>query len=61
MAKVQKAVGTVPGVQDVICIAGISVLDNSASLSNAGVAYVILKDWSQRTSASEGLWACTGR
>ena len=55
MAKLQKAVATVPGVQDVICISGISVLDNSASLSNAGVAYVILKDWSQRTAASEGL------
>jgi HAE1 family hydrophobic/amphiphilic exporter-1 len=55
MAKVQKAVSTVPGVQDVVCISGISVLDNSASLSNAGVAYVILKDWSVRTSASQGL------
>jgi HAE1 family hydrophobic/amphiphilic exporter-1 len=31
------------------------VLDNSASLSNAGVAYIVLKDWSERTSASEGL------
>ncbi|WP_158924323.1 efflux RND transporter permease subunit [Acidisphaera sp. S103] len=55
MEKVQKAVSSVPGVQDVVCISGISVLDNSASLSNAGVAYVVLKDWSQRTSASEGL------
>jgi HAE1 family hydrophobic/amphiphilic exporter-1 len=55
MAQVQKAVSVVPGVQDVVCISGISVLDNSASLSNAGVAYVVLKDWSQRTSASEGL------
>ncbi len=55
LAKVQQAVSTVPGVRDVICIAGISVLDNSASLSNAGVAYVVLKDWNQRTSAAEGL------
>ena len=55
MAKLQKAVSAVPGVQDVVCISGISVLDNSASLSNAGVAYVILKDWSERTAASEGL------
>jgi hydrophobic/amphiphilic exporter-1 (mainly G- bacteria), HAE1 family len=55
MAKLQKAVAAVPGVRDVICISGISVLDNSASLSNAGVAYVILKDWSERTAASEGL------
>jgi HAE1 family hydrophobic/amphiphilic exporter-1 len=55
MERVQQAVKSVPGVQDVVCISGISVLDNSASLSNAGVAYVILKDWSERTSASEGL------
>jgi hydrophobic/amphiphilic exporter-1 (mainly G- bacteria), HAE1 family len=55
MEKIQHAVATVPGVEDVVCISGISVLDNSASLSNAGVAYVILKDWSERTSASEGL------
>ncbi|MDA9444256.1 transporter [Bradyrhizobium sp. CCBAU 51745] len=37
-----------PGVQQVITIAGISALDNSASLANAGVAYIILKDWSAR-------------
>jgi HAE1 family hydrophobic/amphiphilic exporter-1 len=55
MAKLQKAVSTVAGVQDVICISGISVLDNSASLSNAGVAYIILKDWSERSAASQGL------
>jgi HAE1 family hydrophobic/amphiphilic exporter-1 len=54
MAKIQQAVSAVPGVQDVVCISGISVLDNSASLSNAGVAYVVLKDWSQRTSAAQG-------
>jgi HAE1 family hydrophobic/amphiphilic exporter-1 len=54
MDRVQKAVSAVPGVQDVVCVSGISVLDNSASLSNAGVAYVILKDWSERTSAAEG-------
>ncbi len=55
MEKIQHAVSTVPGVQDVVCISGISVLDNSASLSSAGVAYVVLKDWSQRTLASQGL------
>ncbi|WP_298882673.1 multidrug efflux RND transporter permease subunit [uncultured Bradyrhizobium sp.] len=37
-----------PGVQQVITIAGISALDNSASLANAGVAYIILKDWNAR-------------
>ena len=55
LSRVQKAVSGVAGVQDVVCISGISVLDNSASLSNAGVAYVVLKDWSERKSASQGL------
>ena len=42
----------VPGVDQVIAISGISVLDNSATLANAGVAYVILKDWSVRKPGS---------
>jgi hydrophobic/amphiphilic exporter-1 (mainly G- bacteria), HAE1 family len=29
-------------------IAGVSALDNSAVFANAGVAYVVLKDWSER-------------
>jgi HAE1 family hydrophobic/amphiphilic exporter-1 len=37
-----------PGVAQVITIAGVSPLDNSAPLSNAGVAYILLKDWSER-------------
>ena len=37
-----------PGVDQVITIAGISALDNSSSLANAGVAYLILKEWSAR-------------
>ena len=37
-----------PSVENVIAIAGISVLDNSATLANAGVAYIVLKDWSVR-------------
>ena len=40
-----------PGVDHVVQIAGISVLDNSASLANAGVNYVILKDWAERGKA----------
>jgi HAE1 family hydrophobic/amphiphilic exporter-1 len=39
-------------VAHVIAISGISVLDNSATLANAGVAYVVLKDWSDRDSLS---------
>src|SRR4029077_6600110 len=37
-----------PGVDQVVTVAGISPLDNSASLANAGVAYVTLKPWSER-------------
>ena len=37
-----------PGVKQVITIAGVSVLDNSAPLANSGVAYIILKDWGER-------------
>ena len=35
-------------VAQVITIAGVSALDNNATLANAGVGYVILKDWSER-------------
>ena len=40
-----------PGVDQAIEISGISVLDNSATLANAGVIYVILKDWGVRGKA----------
>jgi HAE1 family hydrophobic/amphiphilic exporter-1 len=40
-------------VQDVVTIAGISALDNSASLANAGIAYLVLKPWSDRESLLE--------
>jgi len=36
------------GVDQVVTIAGISALDNNSTLANAGVAYIILKDWSLR-------------
>ena len=38
----------VPGVEHVVAISGISVLDNFASLANAGVAFVVLDDWNVR-------------
>ncbi len=46
--KVQAIAGKTPGVDHVITIAGVSALDNSATLANAGVAYIILKDWGER-------------
>jgi HAE1 family hydrophobic/amphiphilic exporter-1 len=51
MAEVTKAALATPGVDQVVEISGISPLDNSASLSSAGAAYVILKDWSVRGKA----------
>ena len=41
-------VSKVDGVANVIAIDGISIFDNSASLANAGVLYIIFKDWSER-------------
>ncbi len=37
-----------PGVEHVVAIAGVSALNDSAPLANAGVAYVVLKDWNRR-------------
>src|SRR5215471_2389148 len=46
--QVSEIAGKNPAVANVIAISGVSVLDNSSTLANAGVAYVILKDWSER-------------
>ncbi|MBN9245859.1 MAG: efflux RND transporter permease subunit, partial [Hyphomicrobium sp.] len=48
LEQVEQIANTVPGVERVITIAGQSALDNSASLANAGVSYIMLKDWSAR-------------
>ncbi|MDH4982653.1 efflux RND transporter permease subunit [Hyphomicrobium sp. D-2] len=37
-----------PGVEHVVSIGGIAALNDSASLSSAGVAYVVLTDWDKR-------------
>jgi HAE1 family hydrophobic/amphiphilic exporter-1 len=46
--RITELAGKTPGVDQVISIAGISALDNSSSLANAGVAYLVLKEWSAR-------------
>jgi hydrophobic/amphiphilic exporter-1 (mainly G- bacteria), HAE1 family len=51
LAQVSDISKATPGVVNVITISGISVLDNNATLPNAGVAYVILDDWSAREKA----------
>jgi len=48
LEEVEQIANAVPGVERVITIAGQSALDNSASLANAGVSYIMLKDWSAR-------------
>jgi HAE1 family hydrophobic/amphiphilic exporter-1 len=48
MSEVTKLAQATPGVDSVIGVSGVSILDNSATLPNAGVAYVVLKDWSLR-------------
>ena len=42
-----------PGVDKVVTIAGLSALDNNSTLANAGVAYIILKDWSVRSKGED--------
>jgi HAE1 family hydrophobic/amphiphilic exporter-1 len=51
--RVSEISGKTPGVDQVISIAGVSALDNSSSLANAGIAYLILKDWSARGAAED--------
>ena len=41
-----------PGVDQVISISGMSVLDNIADLANAGVSFVVLKPWDERSKAN---------
>jgi HAE1 family hydrophobic/amphiphilic exporter-1 len=38
----------VPGVEHAITIGGVSALDGNASLANAGVVYLTLRDWDER-------------
>src|SRR5262249_42931426 len=49
--KVSEISRKTPGVAQVITIAGVSALDNSSTLANAGVAYIILDDWDKRGKA----------
>ncbi|HUB14174.1 MAG TPA: multidrug efflux RND transporter permease subunit [Acetobacteraceae bacterium] len=54
LAKAAAIARATPGVDQAIEIAGVSPLDNNASLASAGAVYVVLKDWSQR-GKGEGL------
>jgi len=46
--KMSAEISKLDGVANVIAIDGVSLLDNSSSLSNGGAIYVIFQDWSVR-------------
>lgn len=56
-----KLVEKVPGVETVIGVSGISPLDNNATLYNAGMLYVVLKDWDQRKTADLSIASISGK
>lgn len=53
LQKLSKQALQVGGVANVIAIDGISLLDNSSSLANGGVLYVMFDDWSVRGKAED--------
>jgi len=62
MAEASKIARDTLGVDQVIEIAGTSVLDNNASLASAGAVYVVLKDWGERgRAAGQDLRSIYGR
>jgi hydrophobic/amphiphilic exporter-1 (mainly G- bacteria), HAE1 family len=48
MQQIAGIAGKIPGVDHVVTVGGVSILDNFASLANAGVGFVVLNDWSDR-------------
>jgi HAE1 family hydrophobic/amphiphilic exporter-1 len=48
LRQVQERLKQQPGVDNVITVAGVSLLDNNAPLSSAGLAYIVLKPWDER-------------
>jgi len=49
--QVSKIAMAMPGVENVVALGGMSVLDSNSALANAAVSYVILKDWGIRDKA----------
>ena len=48
MQQISTAAKNVPGVEHVVTVTGVSILDNMSHLANAGVAFVVLADWDVR-------------
>ncbi len=53
MEKISNAAKAVPGVERVVAISGMSLLDNRATLSSAGTSFVILKSWGERNQKGQ--------
>jgi hydrophobic/amphiphilic exporter-1 (mainly G- bacteria), HAE1 family len=54
LKKLTKQAKKVPGVEDVIAVSGVSMLDNNANLANSGLIHVMFKSWKER-GKKEGL------
>ena len=52
--ELQTMIAKLPGVADTVIIGGRSLLDNTSS-SNSAIIYIILKDWSERTTSETSL------
>jgi HAE1 family hydrophobic/amphiphilic exporter-1 len=48
MQQISEIAKRVPGVDHAVTVSGVSILDNMATLANAGVAFVVLMDWDAR-------------
>jgi HAE1 family hydrophobic/amphiphilic exporter-1 len=53
LERLRTQVSKIEGIANVIGIDGISLLDNNSSLANAGVLYVMFKDWSLRGKSED--------
>jgi HAE1 family hydrophobic/amphiphilic exporter-1 len=53
VSQLSEKASKIPGVDNIVAIDGVSLLDNNTSLSNAGVIYVIFKDWSVRRKGQD--------
>ncbi len=51
LKEVQRRLGEVPGIENVITVAGVSLLNGNAPLASAGMVYIVLKPWDQRGKA----------
>lgn len=53
LEELNQKVSKVEGIKNVISIGGVSLLDNNSNLANAGILYVMFKDWSERGKSED--------